>query len=146
MTRTGTRKHAPVRGFTLIEIMMVVIIIGILLAVVVPNVIGVDDRARIEAERASLRGIAQALELYKLDNRRYPSTEQGLEALVSAPSGFPEAKNWGPDPYLRKVPLDQWDNEYFYLSEGRSFELKSLGADGEEGGEETDADISYADI
>lgn len=146
MTRTGTRKHAPARGFTLIEIMMVVIIIGILLAVVVPNVIGVDDRARIEAERASLRGIAQALELYKLDNRRYPSTEQGLEALVSAPSGFPEAKNWGPDPYLRKVPLDQWDNEYFYLSEGRSFELKSLGADGAEGGEETDADISYADI
>lgn len=146
MTRTGTRKHAPARGFTLIEIMMVVIIIGILLAVVVPNVIGVDDRARVEAERASLRGIAQALELYKLDNRRYPSTEQGLEALVSAPSGFPEAKNWGPDPYLRKVPLDQWDNEYFYLSEGRSFELKSLGADGEEGGEETDADISYADI
>lgn len=146
MAKTGTRRHAPARGFTLIEIMMVVIIIGILLAVVVPNVIGVDDRARIEAEKASLRGIAQALELYKLDNRRYPSTEQGLEALVSAPSGFPEAKNWGPDPYLRKVPLDQWDNEYFYLSEGRSFELKSLGADGEEGGEETDADISYADI
>ena len=144
MAKTGTRRRG--RGFTLIEIMMVVIIIGILLAVVVPNVIGVDDRARIEAEKASLRGIAQALELYKLDNRRYPSTEQGLEALVSAPSGFPEAKNWGPDPYLRKVPLDQWDNEYFYLSEGRSFELKSLGADGAEGGEETDADISYADI
>ena len=144
MATTCTRRRA--RGFTLIEIMMVVIIIGILLAVVVPNVIGVDDRARIEAEKASLRGIAQALELYKLDNRRYPSTEQGLEALVSAPSGFPEAKNWGPDPYLRKVPLDQWDNEYFYLSEGRSFELKSLGADGSEGGEETDADISYADI
>lgn len=144
MATTGTRRRA--RGFTLIEIMMVVIIIGILLAVVVPNVIGVDDRARIEAEKASLRGIAQALELYKLDNRRYPSTEQGLEALVSAPSGFPEAKNWGPDPYLRKVPLDQWDNEYFYLSEGRSFELRSLGADGAEGGEETDADISYADI
>lgn len=144
MAKTGTRRR--MRGFTLIEIMMVVIIIGILLAVVVPNVIGVDDRARIEAEKASLRGIAQALELYKLDNRRYPSTEQGLEALVSAPSGFPEAKNWGPDPYLRKVPLDQWDNEYFYLSEGRSFELRSLGADGAEGGEETDADISYADI
>lgn len=145
MAKMSSRKRAP-RGFTLIEIMMVVIIIGILLAVVVPSVIGVDDRARIEAEKASLRGIAQALELYKLDNRRYPSTEQGLEALVSAPSGFPEAKNWGPDPYLRKLPLDQWDNEYFYLSEGRSFELKSLGADGEEGGEEFDADISYAEI
>ena len=146
MARMSRRKCAPTRGFTLIEIMMVVIIIGILLAVVVPSVIGVDDRARVEAEKASLRGIAQALELYKLDNRRYPSTEQGLEALVAAPSGFPEAKNWGPDPYLRRLPLDQWDNEYFYLSEGRSFELKSLGADGEEGGEEFDADISYTEI
>lgn len=146
MARMNRRKGVPTRGFTLIEIMMVVIIIGILLAVVVPSVIGVDDRARVEAEKASLRGIAQALELYKLDNRRYPSTEQGLEALVAAPSGFPEAKNWGPDPYLRRLPLDQWDNEYFYLSEGRSFELKSLGADGEEGGEEFDADISYTEI
>ena len=109
-----------------------------------------DDRARLEAEtrleaeKSSLRGIAQALELYKLDNRHYPATEQGLEALVTKPSGFPEAKNWGPEPYLRKYPLDQYENEYFYLSEGRGFELKALGADGVEGGEGADADVGVA--
>lgn len=135
------------RGFTLIEIMMVVVIIGILVAVIVPNLIGVDDEARTQAERANLRGIAQALQLYKLDNRHYPSTEQGLEALVSQPSGHPEAKNWGPEPYLRKSPLDQWENEYVYINDGRgTFELKSLGADGGEGGEGVNADISFSDI
>ena len=143
MARNGRRSAG---GWTLIEIMMVVIIIGVLVAVVVPNVVGVDDRARLEAEKSSLRGIAQALELYKLDNRHYPATEQGLEALVTKPSGFPEAKNWGPEPYLRKYPLDQYENEYFYLSEGRGFELKALGADGVEGGEGADADVNYADI
>ncbi len=142
----GAQRTRPTRGWTLIEIMMVVIIIGILVAVVVPNVVGVGDDARLEAEKASLRGIAQALELYKLDNRHYPSTEQGLEALVAKPTGFPEAKGWGPAPYLRKYPTDQWENEYFYVSEGRSYQLKSLGADGAEGGEDMDADISYADI
>ena len=146
MPRTNTFRTRPAPGWTLIEIMMVVIIIGILVAVVVPNVVGVGDDARLEAEKASLRGIAQALELYKLDNRHYPSTEQGLEALVSKPTGFPEAKSWGPSPYLRKYPLDQWENEYFYVSEGRTYELKSLGADGAEGGEDVGADISYADI
>ncbi len=134
------------RGFTLIEIMMVVVIIGIVVAILVPNLIGQDDKARIQAEQASLRGVAQALELYKMDNRRYPTTEQGLEALVSKPDGFPEPKNWGPDPYLRKYPLDQWDNEYVYTSDGRRFDLKSLGADGTDGGDEVDLDISYADI
>ena len=133
-------------GFTLIEIMMVVVIIGILVAVVVPNVIGFDDSARKQAEVASLRGIGQALELYKLDNRQYPSTDQGLSALVEKPSGYPEAKNWGPEPYLRKYPLDQWDNEYVYVSSGRTYELRSLGADGEEGGEDANADISYSDV
>ena len=134
------------RGFTLIEIMMVVVIIGILVAVIVPNVIGVDDDARLQAEHASLRGIAQALELYKLDNRSYPSTDQGLAALVEKPSGYPDARNWGPAPYLRRYPLDQWENEYVYINDGRTYELKSLGADGEEGGEDVDADISYTDI
>ena len=105
-----------------------------------------EQGARLEAEKSSLRGIAEALEFYKLDNRHYPATEQGLEALVTKPSGFPEAKNWGPEPYLRKYPLDQYENEYFYLSEGRGFELKALGADGVEGGEGADADVNYADI
>ena len=134
------------RGFTLIEIMMVVVIIGIVVAILVPNLMGRDDKARIQAEQASLRGVAQALEIYKMDNRRYPTTEQGLEALVAKPDGFPEPKNWGPDPYLRKYPLDRWDNEYVYTSDGRGFDLKSLGADGTDGGDGVDSDISYADI
>lgn len=140
---TSTRRT---RGFTLIEIMMVVIIIGIVVAIVVPNVVGRGEKARIQAQEADLRGIAQALELYKMDNRRYPTTEQGLEALISKPSGFPEPKNWGPEPYMRKYPLDQWDNEYVYTSDGRSFDLKSLGADGDDGGDEGGADISYSEI
>ena len=134
------------RGFTLIEIMMVVVIIGIVVAILVPNLVGQDDKARVQAELSSQRGIAQALELYKMDNRRYPTTEQGLEALVSKPSGFPEPKNWGPEPYLRKYPLDQWDNEYVYLSDGKRFDLKSTGADGADGGDDVDADISYNEI
>lgn len=133
------------RGMTLIEIMMVVVIIGILVAVIVPNVIGVDDDARIAAQQLEIRTIGNALDLYRLQNGQYPSTEQGLEALVSRPSGFPEPKNWR-DPYLRKYPLDQWDNEYVYVNDGRSYELKSLGADGTEGGDGVDADISFADI
>ena len=134
------------RGFTLIEIMMVVVIIGIVVAILVPNLVGQDDKARVQAELSSQRGVAQALELYKMDNRRYPTTEQGLEALVSKPSGFPEPKNWGPEPYLRKYPLDQWDNEYVYLSDGKRFDLKSTGADGADGGDDVDADISYSEI
>lgn len=141
-----SRRGAIEGGFTLIEIMMVVVIIGILVAVIVPNVIGVDDDARLQAEHASMRGIAQALELYKLDNRHYPSTDQGLAALVEKPSGYPEAKNWGPQPYLRKYPQDQWENEYVYVLSGRTYDLKSLGADGEEGGEDIDADIRYSEM
>lgn len=133
-------------GMTLIEIMMVVVIIGILVAVIVPNVIGYDDDARVTAQQMDLRNIGNALEMYRLRNGHYPSTDQGLEALVSKPSGFPEPRNWGPEPYLRKYPLDQWDNEYVYISEGRSYQLVSLGADGAEGGEGVDADISSADI
>lgn len=139
--RRGTQ-----RGFTLIEVMMVVVIIGILLAMVLPNFVGRDDKARQQAEQASLRTISQALEFYKLDNRHYPSTDQGLAALVEKPSGHPDARNWGPDPYLRKYPLDQWKNEYIYINDGRKYDLRSLGADGEEGGEGVNADISYAEI
>ena len=133
------------RGWTLIEIMMVVLIIGILVAVVAPNFVGAGDKARWNAERANLRSVAQALEIYRMDNRRYPTTDQGLEALVSKPSGYPEARNWGPEPYLRKPPVDQWENEYVYVSDGKTFELRSLGADATEGGEGFDADIAYGD-
>ena len=142
----GKHGRRGVRGFTLIEIMMVVVIIGILAAVIVPQFLGRDDEARVTAEKVSMAKIGQALGMYRLDNRHFPSTEQGLEALVNKPTGFPEPKNWGPEPYQRKFPLDQWGNEYIYVNNGRTFELVSLGADGVEGGEEVDADIRYADI
>ncbi len=144
MKRKHSRRGA--RGFTLIEIMMVVVIIGILAAVIVPQFLGRDDEARVTAEKVSMVKIGQALAMYRLDNRHFPSTEQGLEALVSKPTGFPEPKNWGPEPYQRKFPLDQWGNEYVYVNNGRTFELVSLGADGVEGGEDVDADIRFADI
>lgn len=133
-------------GMTLIEIMMVVAILGILIAVVVPNLIGHDQEARRMAQRADIRSIGQTLDIYHMQNGHYPSTDQGLEALVTKPAGHPEPKSWGPTPYLRKYPLDQWDNEYVYVEEGHTFELMSLGADGVEGGEDFDADIRYADL
>ena len=134
------------RGFTLIEIMIVVVIVGILVALVVPNIVGRSDQARRVAVENDLRAIATALDLYRADNGVYPSTDQGLRALVEKPAGYPEPKRWGPEPYLRRLPLDQWDNEFLYISMGRAFELKSLGADGEEGGEEVGEDIAYADL
>ena len=131
------------RGFTLIEIMMVVVIIGILAALIIPNVVGRDDQARVTAAKSDLNGIANALNMYKLDNFHYPSTDQGLEALVSQPSGFPEAKNWNPNGYLKKAPSDPWGTPYVYISTNDGFELYSLGSDGVEGGERYGADIHY---
>jgi general secretion pathway protein G len=131
------------RGFTLIEIMMVVVIIGILAALIIPNVVGRDDQARVTAAKSDLNGVANALNMYKLDNFHYPSTDQGLEALVTQPSGFPEAKNWNPNGYLKKAPTDPWGTPYVYISTNDGFELYSLGADGVEGGERYGADIHY---
>lgn len=132
------------RGFTLIEIMVVIIILGILAALVVPNIMGRPDEARVTAAKADIRSISNALDLYKLDNFSYPSTDQGLEALATKPSGSPEPKNWNVDGYLGKVPKDPWGNEYHYLSPGAHgrFDLYSFGADGREGGEGVDADIT----
>ena len=132
-------------GFTLIEIMVVVVILGILGALIVPNIVGKPDEARVQAARADIGAITTALELYRLANSVYPSTDQGLDALVSDPSGFPEARNWGPDPYLRKLPKDPWDEPYLYFSEDRTFEIYSFGADRKEGGEGVDSDISSED-
>jgi len=134
-------------GFTLIEIMVVVVILGILAALVVPNILGRTGEARITAAKSDLQSIGNALDLYKLDNYNYPSTDQSLQALVKQPSGYPEASNWNPAGYLKKVPLDPWNKEYLYLSPGveQAFELLSLGADGREGGEGNNADISIWD-
>jgi general secretion pathway protein G len=132
-------------GFTLIEIMVVVVIISVLIGLVAPNILGRVDEARVTAARADIATFEQALEMYKLDNHHYPSTEQGLQALVEKPSGSPQPKTWNPSGYLKKskLPVDPWGNEYQYLSPGATspFEIYSLGADGRDGGEGYDSDI-----
>ncbi|MCG8314471.1 MAG: type II secretion system major pseudopilin GspG [Pseudomonadales bacterium] len=134
------------QGFTLIEIMVVVVIMGILAGLVGVAVFGNVDKAKVEAVKSDLRVISQALDLYRLDNNRYPSTDQGLDALVTRPD---DAKTWPEEGYLKKkeVPLDPWNNPYNYISESnRNYDLYSFGADGVEGGEGYDADISAAEL
>ena len=130
------------RGFTLIEIMVVVVIIGLLAAIVAPNVIGNIDQAAVTRARQDVRSIETALNLYRLDNFRYPSTDQGLQALVSNP-GQNAAPNWKSDGYLARVPSDPWNNPYQYRSPGQQgeFDVWSYGADGQPGGDDVDADI-----
>lgn len=139
-------RRQSIRGFTLIEILVVVVIIGILGAVIVPNLLGRPDQARVTAAQSDLRNLANALDIYRLDNFQYPSTEQGLEALVTRPSGFPEPKNYNPDGYLKKLPTDPWGSAYVYERTPRGFNLLSLGADGAEGGEGLNADIRFEDL
>lgn len=140
------RAPAASRGFTLIEILVVVVIIGILGAVIVPNLLARPDQARLTAAQSDIRGIANALDIYRLDNFQYPSTDQGLVALVSKPTGFPEPKNYNPDGYLKDVKPDPWGSEYVYERTGSGFVLYSLGADGAEGGDGLNADINYDDL
>lgn len=118
-------------GFTLIEIMVVVFILGLLAAMVVPNVIGSSDKARVQRAKADIRAIEEAVNLFKLENGFYP---QSMEVLVG-----PSKSN--PDGYLKKVPKDPWDREYAYRTDGRRFVIKSLGADGTDGGDGFNADI-----
>ncbi len=130
-------------GFTLIEVMVVIVILGVLAALIVPKVMSRPDEARIVAARQDIATIAQALKLYKLDNLRYPTTEQGLMALVKKPAMPPEPHNWKGNGYLEKLPKDPWGNPYQYLQPGLHGEIDvmSLGADGAPGGEGSDADI-----
>jgi len=134
-------------GFTLIEVMVVLAIIGGMLALVASNVIGNAGEARIKTTKSQIKLIENSLDLYKLDNYTYPTTEQGLEALITKPSGSPEAKNWKSGGYLKgsKLPQDSWGNEFVYFYESGTYEILSLGADGQEGGEEELADISSKD-
>jgi general secretion pathway protein G len=129
------------RGFTLIELMVVLAIIGVLAALIVPNVLGRADDARITAARTDVGNLMQALKLYKLDNQRYPSAEQGLKALIVKPSTEPVPDNW--KPYLDKLPNDPWGRAYQYMSPGIKGEVDvlSFGADGQAGGEGNNADI-----
>lgn len=130
-------------GFTLIEIMVVVVILGILAAVVVPRIMDRPDQARITKAKQDIRALEAALNLYRLDNFRYPTTDQGLEALASKPTSSPEPKNWKSGGYLDRLPKDPWGNPYQYLNPGEhgEFDLYTLGADGSPGGEGINADI-----
>ena len=135
----------PDSGVTLIEMMVVLVIIAIVAAIVVPNVIGRPDEARMTVASTDIRSIGSALELYRLDNRTYPTTSQGLAALVERPTSPPEPPNWVEGGYLEALPRDPWGNDYVYLSPGRDgsgYELVSLGADGQAGGDGTNADIA----
>jgi general secretion pathway protein G len=128
-------------GFTLIEIMVVVFILGLLVTLVAPRIVGRTDEARRVKAAADIKGIEEALHLYKLDSGFYPSTDQGLQALVTRPETGQVPQRWNPDGYLEQVPLDPWGNPYAFLSDGDRYTLKSYGADGAEGGEGKYADI-----
>ncbi|UGA39344.1 type II secretion system major pseudopilin GspG [Chromobacterium haemolyticum] len=139
---------AAQRGFTLIEIMVVIVILGVLAALVVPKVMSRPDEARAVAAKQDLGALSQALKLYRLDNGRYPSSEQGLQALVQKPTSAPEPKNWKPGGYLERLPKDPWGNPYQYANPGTHGEIdiwSFFGADGEPGGEGVDADIGNWD-
>lgn len=143
---SGNVMKQNAQGFTLIEVMVVVVILGVLGALIVPNIIGRPDEARVAAAKLDIQSIGNALEYYRLDNTVYPSTDQGLEALVSEPSGFPEPRNWNPEGYLDKVPEDPWGEPYLYFNEERTIEVYSFGADRQEGGEGVNADIRLTDL
>ena len=136
-------RRRPEAGVTLIEMMVVLAIIAIVAVMIVPNLIGRPDQARVTVTRTDLRTIAAAIEMYRLDNRTYPTTAQGLSALVRKPLDTPVPPNWHEGGYLPEVPRDAWGNEFLYRSPGATggFDLASLGADGQPGGEGVDADI-----
>ena len=145
------RLSAPRRGyagFTLLEIMVVVVILGILAALVAPNVIRRIDDANITKVKQDIRALETALNLYRMDNFRYPTTEQGLDALVKQPND-PNIRNWKPGGYVRSLQKDPWGNNYAYISPGTrggDYDLYTLGADNQQGGEGTDADIGNWNI
>ena len=132
-----------VAGFTLIEVMVVVVILAVLATMVVPRVVDRPDDARIAKAKQDIQSIDSALKLYRLDNQVYPSTNQGLEALIKKPDGEPAPRNWREGGYLDRLPVDPWGNEYQYLSPGEHgpFDLYSLGANGQLGGEGVNAVI-----
>lgn len=141
MQRSQRRRSA--KGFTLVEIMVVVVIIGILGALVVPKLLGRTGESRVTAAKVDIATMMQALKLYKLDNQRYPTTEQGLTALITKPTSGPAANGWKDGGYIEKLPKDPWGNSYQYLSPGIHGEVDvfSLGADGQPGGTGEDADV-----
>lgn len=147
-TLAGVDRNAVERqkGFTLIEILVVVMILGLLISLAAPRLIGRTDDAKVVKARADIAAIEQALALYKLDSGTFPSSEQGLEALVAEPTTGDAPRNWREGGYMERVPVDPWDFPYLYAGDGRTYVLRSLGADGQEGGEGYDADIDSRDF
>ena len=146
-TTRAVGRCAPLpRGFTLVEIMVVVVILGILAVLIVPRVVGRTDEARTVAAKQDVAAIMQALKLYRLDNGRYPTTEQGIVALVEKPQSAPVPPNW--QKYLDKIPKDPWGNPYKYLNPGvrGDIDVFSLGADNQPGGSGPDADVGSWDL
>lgn len=143
IVRRAVRRRRSEAGFTLTELMVVIFILGLLTTVVLINVMPSRDRAMTEKARADIGALEQALELYRLDLNTYPTTEQGLEALVAAPPGLTRPENYRSGGYIRSLPDDPWGNPYQYVAPGQTglFDLYSLGADGAIGGEGPDADI-----
>ena len=141
------RHRFVARGFTLVEIMVVVVIIGILGALVVPKLMGRTGESRVTAARVDISTLMQALKLYKLDNQRYPTTEQGLKSLIEKPTTGPSSNGWKTGGYVEKLPKDPWGNAYQYLSPGVKGEvdLFSYGADGQPGGTGEDTDVGSWD-
>ena len=136
-------RHAR-RGFTLLEVMVVVFILGLLATIIVPRLVGRTDEARRVKALADLKSVAQALDLYRLDAGTYPTSQQGLAALVERPSAPPAPARWNPAGYLDRVPVDPWNRPYVYFrTDDDRYQLKSLGADGAEGGNGTFADIDH---
>lgn len=131
------------RGFTLLEVMVVIVILGVLASLVVPNLLGNKEKADQQKVVTDISALEQALDMYKLDNSVYPSTDQGLDALVSMPSSSPEPRNYRNGGYIKRLPKDPWGNEYNYVMPGEhgAVDVFSLGADGQEGGEEVNTDI-----
>jgi general secretion pathway protein G len=134
-------------GFTLIEIMVVIVILGLLAALVVPKLVGRTEEAKRTQTRVQIKNIQQAMELFKLDNGFFPSTDQGLEALVRMPEAGRIAKNYRKGGYLERVPKDPWGNPFVYVSPGQNadYDISSYGADGVPGGEAEDADVNSWD-
>lgn len=144
-THDSNQKNRKKRGFSFIEVMVVIVILGLLAGIVGYNMLGSVDDTRVEQTKLNMQSLQGALDLYRLHNFNYPSTEQGLQALISKPESGVIPKNWN-GPYLKKLPTDGWDNEFGYTSDGTDYEIKSLGADGQEGGEAYKADISSTEL
>lgn len=134
------------RGFTLIEILVVVMILGLLISLAAPRIIGRTDEARITKAKADIRALEEALNMYRLDSGFYPTSEQGLDALVEKPTSGNIPRSWREGGYMERVPLDPWNHAFLFASDGQSYVLRSLGADGEEGGEGINADIDSRDF